>query len=73
MQQMESQSHQSKPKHKVAFWYNQGKYEQAESLYQQALAITQETLGPDHPGTMTIQKNYTALLEQRKQEGKGQH
>ncbi|HEU5378865.1 MAG TPA: tetratricopeptide repeat protein, partial [Ktedonobacteraceae bacterium] len=40
----------------------QGKYEQAEPLYQRALAIRKQHLGPDHPHTQTVRKNYAKLL-----------
>jgi tetratricopeptide (TPR) repeat protein len=42
---------------------NQGKYEQAEPLYQRALAICERSLGPDHPTTVTIRENYASLKE----------
>ena len=32
----------------------QGNYAEAESLYQQALAIAKKTLGPDHPKVATV-------------------
>ena len=44
---------------------DQGKYEEAESLYQRALAIYTKVFGPQHPGTRTIQRNYDALLEEK--------
>jgi tetratricopeptide (TPR) repeat protein len=40
----------------------QGKYEQAEPLYQRALAISEQQLGPQHPTTQIIRRNYVALL-----------
>ena len=42
-------------------YYNQGKYEQAEPLYQQALSIYEEQLGPTHPRTASS-LNSLALL-----------
>jgi tetratricopeptide (TPR) repeat protein len=40
----------------------QGKYEQAEPLYERALAIMERQLGPKHPLTLRAQRNYVALL-----------
>ncbi len=40
----------------------QGKYLEAEPLYQRALSIDERTLGPQHPTTRTIRANYTSLL-----------
>ncbi len=48
----------------------QGKYEQAEPLYQRALAIYKKTFGPHHPSTKTIQGNYTLFLEEKQQKKK---
>ncbi len=43
-------------------YYNQGKYAQAEPLYQRALAIDEKALGPEHPQVATVLENYAALL-----------
>jgi tetratricopeptide (TPR) repeat protein len=57
----------------LAYLYNsQGNYEQAAPLYQRALAICEKRLGPDHPNTVTVRENYTRLLSEMKQRGKGQ-
>ncbi len=40
----------------------QGKYAQAEPLYQRALAIREKALGPEHPKVATVLENYAALL-----------
>ncbi len=40
----------------------QGLYDQAEPLYKRALAIGEKVLGPDHPNTLTILRNYVNLL-----------
>ena len=40
----------------------QGKYAQAEPLYQRALAIREKALGPEHPNVATVLENYAALL-----------
>jgi len=39
----------------------QGKYEQAEPLYQRALAIREKQLGPEHPYTATSLNNLAGL------------
>ena len=41
---------------------NQGRYPEAEPLYQRALAICEKALGPNHPNTVTCAKNYAARL-----------
>ncbi len=41
---------------------NQGRNQEAEPLYQRALAIREEALGPDHPSTATTRANYAAFL-----------
>ena len=47
----------------LAYLYRkQGKYEQAEPLYQRALAIREQQLGPEHPSTQITQGNYASLL-----------
>ena len=46
----------------AALYRDQGKYEQAEPLYQHALSINERALGPQHPTTQTIRANYTRLL-----------
>jgi tetratricopeptide (TPR) repeat protein len=51
-------------------YYTQGQYEQVESLYQRALAITEQQLGPDHPDTITTQGNYDAFLNEKKRKRK---
>ena len=46
----------------LAGLYNlQGKYEKAEPLYKQALEIAEQTLGKNHPHTITIKNNYIKL------------
>ncbi len=51
----------------------QGKYAEAEPLLQRALAIYEQQLEPEHPHTATVREHYHALVENMKQEGKGQH
>ena len=42
----------------------QGKYAEAEPLYQRALAILEKALGPEHPNVATSLDNYAALLRE---------
>ncbi|HVB22938.1 MAG TPA: tetratricopeptide repeat protein [Ktedonobacteraceae bacterium] len=51
----------------AALYKSQGKYEQAEPLYQRAVAIMEKMLGSNHPNTITVRKNYTVFLEDKKQ------
>ncbi len=41
----------------------QGKYADAEPLCQRALTIFEEVLGPEHPTSQTVRKNYEDLLK----------
>ncbi len=41
--------------------YNQGKYAEAEPLYQRALAIWEKALGPEHPNVATSVNNLADL------------
>ncbi len=45
-------------------YHAQGKYPEAEPLYQRALAIWEKALGPEHPNVATVLENYAALLRQ---------
>ncbi len=40
----------------------QGKYAEAEPLYQRALHIWEQALGPDHSRTQRVVQNYADLL-----------
>ena len=51
----------------------QGRYEEAETLYQQALDIVKQQLGPGHPTTVTVRESYDDLVRDMKQKGKEQH
>jgi tetratricopeptide (TPR) repeat protein len=51
---------------------NQGRYNEAESLYQRALTICERTLGSVHQATQTIRTNYTSLLKTMKGEEKAE-
>ncbi len=42
----------------------QGRYPEAEPLYQRSLAITEKALGPEHPHVAQSLENYAALLRQ---------
>ena len=41
----------------------QGKYAEAEPLYQRSLAILEKVRGPDDPDVATVLSNYAALLQ----------
>ena len=41
----------------------QGKYDDADPLYQRALAIDEKVLGPDHPDVAADLNNRAGLLE----------
>ena len=46
----------------------QGKYAEAEPLYQRSLAILEKALGPEHPLVATSLENYAALLRNMNRE-----
>ncbi len=54
----------------MLLYYHQGKYEQAEPLYQRAIAIDEQVLGPEHPTTKTIRENHAKLLKEMKRKRK---
>ncbi len=43
-------------------YHDEGKYAEAEPLYQRALAINEKTLGPEHPSVALSLENYAELL-----------
>jgi len=43
-------------------YYQQSKYAEAEPLYQRALRIWEQSLGPEHPHTQAFRANYATLL-----------
>ena len=43
---------------------NQGKYNKAEPLYLDALAMSERTLGANHPNTITVRNNLRRLQQQ---------
>ncbi|KAJ5110529.1 FAD-binding monooxygenase [Penicillium argentinense] len=44
-------------------YYDQGKLEKAEEMYQRALAGYEKTLGPDHPSTLASVSNLGLVLD----------
>ena len=45
--------------------YNQqGRYSEAEPLYQRCLTILEKALGPEHPNVAQTLENYAALLRE---------
>jgi tetratricopeptide (TPR) repeat protein len=47
----------------AALYDSQGRYTEAEPLYLQALAIAEQTLGVNHPNTITCRKNLQSLRD----------
>lgn len=45
----------------AGLYSSQGRYSQAEPLYQQALEICERCLGVNHPNTVTCRKNFENL------------
>jgi len=45
----------------AGLYYSQGKYNEAEPLYKQALNICEQRLGVDHPNTITVCDNFELL------------
>ena len=50
---------------RLNLYTHQGQYEQAEPLYQRALAIFEKVFGPEHPNTITVRKHYARFLRKR--------
>lgn len=48
----------------------EGKYSLDEPLYQRALAMCENQLGPEHHYTATIRENYHVLVSNIKRQGK---
>ena len=42
---------------------NQGKYEEAEEMHRQALALRETVLGKEHPDTLTSMNNLALVLD----------
>ena len=47
-------------------YFSQGRYEEAEPLYIQALDMRKKLLGEEHPYTQETQRDYQTLLENKK-------
>lgn len=45
-------------------YQSQGRYTEAEPLYQKALAIAEQSLGVSHPNTITTRENLAACLRE---------
>jgi hypothetical protein len=50
----------------------QGKYAEAEPLYQRSLVIWEKALGPEHPDMATILEKYAAMLRETEREDKAE-
>jgi len=48
----------------ASLYQEQGKYADAEPLFKRALAICERALGPDHPHTQTVRRDYDGLLQE---------
>lgn len=48
----------------AGLYESQGRYAEAEPLYQQALTIMLNALGAEHPNTQTVWQNYLLFLLQ---------
>ncbi|KAK0728575.1 hypothetical protein B0T26DRAFT_869597 [Lasiosphaeria miniovina] len=44
---------------------NQGKYEEAEQIYRQALQLTEKVLGKEHPSTLNSMNNFANMLDRQ--------
>ena len=53
-------------------YYDQGRYAQAEPLYQRSLAIAEKALGPEHPDVANSLENYATLLRETGREDKAE-
>jgi tetratricopeptide (TPR) repeat protein len=52
------------PQHQLAWiYYQQGRYSEAEPLYQRALAISEKALGPEHPNTSKLVNKLARLYD----------
>ncbi len=51
---------------------DQGRYAEAEPLYQRALPIFEKALGPEHPDVAQSLENYAALLRETEREDKAE-
>ena len=44
-------------------YQKQGKYGEAEPLFKRALAICEQSLGPEHPDTQSMRQGYVSLQQ----------
>lgn len=51
-------------KNLALLYHAQGKYDEAEPLYQRSLAIWEKVLGPEHPAVAQSLDNYASLLRE---------
>jgi tetratricopeptide (TPR) repeat protein len=49
----------------AALYRSQGKYSEAEPLYLEALAISEQSLDSDHPLARRFRENYQLFLQQK--------
>ncbi|MBE9245327.1 tetratricopeptide repeat protein [Microcystis aeruginosa LEGE 00239] len=47
------------------FYYYQGRYEEAEPLYLEALTIAEQALGENHPNTVKFRENLQMMRQQQ--------
>jgi len=51
----------------AVLYKDMGRYAEAEPLYQRALAVFEQALGPTHPKVVTCRRNYAQLLREMRQ------
>jgi len=56
----------------AAHYQVQGRYAEAEPLYQRALEISEKALGPEHITVATRLENYAALLRETERENEAE-
>jgi tetratricopeptide (TPR) repeat protein len=55
----------------ATLYQDQGRYTEAEPLFQRALTISEQTLGPEHPETAVMLYNLAFLYQQRHEQAEG--
>ncbi len=53
----------------AGLYYDQGKYAEAEPLFERSLAIREKALRPDHPDVAATLQDYAALLREMGRDG----
>jgi len=53
----------------AGLYESQGRYDEAEPLYLEALRICDRTLGSEHPNTVTVRENFTYFVKEVVEEG----